>query len=70
MDIEHVLQLVGYHVACIMDRNETRISCSPHPDMPVFERDLTGTESREYVRRQYMKEVSLFLFDKLAAKVL
>ena len=55
----HTLQLVGYHIACIMGQDH-RISCSPHKDMPLFERTLTD-HNRIHVRNEYMAEVAKFL---------
>lgn len=57
-----VLQLVGYHVSCIMNEPFTTptISCSPHPNMPVFEHELTA-HNRIYVRNLYMAEVAKLL---------
>ena len=55
-EIEHVLQLVGYHVSCIHTQTH-KIMCSPHRDMPVFEHDLTE-HNRIHVRNQYMTEVA------------
>lgn len=62
--VDHVLQLVGYHVSCIMCDNYPKISCSPHKDMPVFEHELTKT-NRIYVRNLYLQEVAkLFAWHK------
>lgn len=62
-EIPDVLQLVGYHVSCIMDPEDSpnKISCSPHRDMPVFERKTNGNESRIYIRNCYMDEVAKLL---------
>lgn len=60
MTIAHTLQLVGYHVSCIMTDDHAKISCSPHPDMPVFEHELTA-HNRIHVRNLYMAEVAKLL---------
>lgn len=55
-EIEHTLQLVGYHLRSIMTQ-DTKITCSPHRDIPVFEHDLTE-HNRIYVGRLYMEQVA------------
>ena len=58
-EMAHILSLVGYHVSCIMGQDKP-ISCSPHRNMPVFERDLTA-QNRIHVRNEYMAEVAKLL---------
>ncbi len=55
-DVDHILFLAGYHVACIMTQ-DSPISCSPHRDMRVFEHELTA-HNRIRVRNLYMAEVA------------
>ena len=55
-EIEHTLQMVGYHVACIMTQ-DSKIDCSPHRNMPPFVHELTE-HNRVYVKNLYMAEVA------------
>lgn len=63
-DIKHVLNLAGYHVACIMTDDSPKISCSPHRAMPVFEHELTA-HNRIHVRNLYMAEVAKLISSNL-----
>jgi hypothetical protein len=57
MKTDHIMQLVGYHVSCIMSDQLPRITCSLHADMPVFDHALTE-HNRIHVRNLYMREVA------------